>query len=186
MRWHGWEWGDMGGIWGSMGGIWSDIGGIWGGMGGIWGDMTCMGGIWGGMGGIWGDMGTGKRSVEGTDWNCTTLILITHSCSACVQYCYSGVWLDSSINSPTFANKEAYLQNVGLLVNCRIQSNPTVTVLYLVSLLFVLQFLHPTNHFLDGEVLYLLAPVIFLILPGVLRIQNRSAEYFVVQAYSSL
>ena len=59
-------------------------------------------------------------------------------------------------NSPTFANKEAYLQNVGLLVNCRIQSNPTVTVLYLVSLLFVLQFLHPTNHFLDGEVLYLL------------------------------
>ena len=29
---------------------------------------------------------------------------------------YSGILLDSTINSPTFANKEAYLQNVGLLV----------------------------------------------------------------------
>ena len=49
-----------------------------------------------------------------------------------VQYCYSG---DSTIYSPTFENKEADLQNVGLLVNYRIQYNPTVTVLCLVSLL---------------------------------------------------
>ena len=29
--------------------------------------------------------------------------------------------LDSTINSPTFSNKQAYLQNVGLLVYFRIQ-----------------------------------------------------------------
>ena len=53
-------------------------------------------------------------------------------------------------NSPTFANKEAYLQNVGLLINCRIQSNPSeVTVLYLVFLRFAPLILHPTNHFLN-------------------------------------
>ena len=49
------------------------------------------------------------------------------------------------LNSPTFANKEAYLQNVGLF-NFEILSNPTVTVLYPVSLLFAL------HHFLDREV----------------------------------
>ena len=46
----------------------------------------------------------------------------------------------------------ALLSNVGLLVNCRIQSNPTVTVLYLVSLLFAPPILHPPNYVLDREV----------------------------------
>ena len=41
-------------------------------------------------------------------------------------------------------------------VYCRIQSNSTVTVLYLVSLLFAPPILHPTNHFFDREVFYLL------------------------------
>ena len=42
-----------------------------------------------------------------------------------VQYWYSVVLLDSTINSPTLANKEArYLQNVGLLVII-VESNKT-------------------------------------------------------------
>ena len=61
-------------------------------------------------------------------------------------------------NSSTFANKEANLQNVGLLVNCRVQSNPTTTVLYLVSMLFAPPFLHPTNHFLDRSYFIYLFP----------------------------
>ena len=48
----------------------------------------------------------------------------------------------ATIKSPTFAKNEAHLQNVGL-------SNPTVTVLYLVSLLFAPPILHPTNQYLD-------------------------------------
>ena len=50
----------------------------------------------------------------------------------------------------------ALLSNVGrLLVNCRIQSNPTVTVLYLVSLLFAPPILHPPNYVLDREVFFI-------------------------------
>ena len=81
-----------------------------------------------------------------------------------VQCCCGGVWLDSTINSPTFANKE----ELGLLVNCRIQSGPAVAVLCLVSLIFAPPVLHPTDHFLDRKVFYLLVPLIFFLLPGIL------------------
>ena len=58
------------------------------------------------------------------------------------------------------SNKEAYLWTV----SCGIQSDPTVTVLYLVSLLFAPPFLHSTNHFLDRKVLD--CDLMFVLLSG--------------------
>ena len=81
---------------------------------------------------VWAALTTARRRSRGkkarkqdaSNWCQST---IQH-----IQYCYSGVLLDSTIN------KQSYILQIGFFicksrtVYCRIQSNPTVTVLYLV------------------------------------------------------